>query len=215
MVPRAAWTRWRGPIPSTAFEATGRTRGACSIRGSAGRVSLREQVQVVWIKQARANPSAIGAYPKHAEALKDDLAVIVRKLRAKFPNLKIAYLSSRIYAGYATTPLNPEPYAYESALAVRDLIRDQIAGKPGLNPDGAKGQVEAPILLWGPYLWADGTRGRASDDLVWTREDLGGDGTHPSPSGQKKVAEMLLKFLKTDPTAREWFVREPAGGPGS
>ena len=53
-----------------------------------------------------------------------------------FPNLRIAYLSSRVYGGYATVPLNPEPYAYEGAFAVRWLILDQLAGKPELNDIG-------------------------------------------------------------------------------
>ena len=85
-----------------------------------------EQVQVAWIKQARANPASLGEFPRHAQALRDNLATIVRKLKQRFPNLRIAYLSSRIYAGYAVTPLNPEPDAYESAFAVRWLIQDQI-----------------------------------------------------------------------------------------
>jgi hypothetical protein len=166
-----------------------------------------EQVQVAWIKQARINPAALGEFPQHAEALKQDLAVIIGKLKAKFPNLRLAYLSSRIYAGYAATPLNPEPYAYESAFAVRRLIQDQIRGEPGLDHDPDQGKVKAPVLLWGPYLWADGVKGRKTDDLAWERGDLAGDGTHPSPSGQRKVAGLLLKFLKTDPTAKGWFVR--------
>jgi hypothetical protein len=170
------------------------------------------QVQVAWIKQARANPAALGEFPKHAEVLRDNLAVIVRKLRERFPNLRLVYLSSRIYAGYASTPLNPEPYAYESAFAVRWLIGDQAEGKPDLNPDTEKGEVRAPLLLWGPYLWADGVKGRKADGLVWTREDLAGDGTHPGDDGQRKVAELLLKFFRTDLTAKGWFLKPTASG---
>lgn len=173
-------------------------------------VVTAKQVQVAWIEQARANPAALGEFPRHAEALKDDLAVIIRRLKSRFPNLGIAYLSSRIYAGYAATPLNPEPYAYESAFSVRWLIRDQIGCKSDLNPDSGKGPVTAPLLLWGPYLWADGVKGRKVDGLLGQRVDLAGDGTHPSESGQRKVAALLLKFFKTDPTAREWFLNPRA-----
>jgi hypothetical protein len=173
-----------------------------------------KQIQVAWIKQARANPAALGEFPKHADVLRENLAVIVRKLKERFPNLSLVYLSSRIYAGYASTPLNPEPYAYESAFAVRRLILDQIDGNPGLNPDPGKGEVKAPLLLWGPYLWADGVKGRKADGLVWKREDLAGDGTHPSNVGQRKVAELLLRFFESDPTAKDWFLKgtvpEPA-----
>jgi hypothetical protein len=161
-----------------------------------------EQVQVAWLKNAIAGPAALGDFPKHAEVLKDDTALIVGKLKEKFPNLRLVYFSSRIYAGYASTPLNPEPYAYESAFAVRRAIRDAARGE----------SIGEPVLLWGPYLWADGVKGRASDGLVWKREDLGEDGTHPSPSGRRKVADLLLKFFKSDPTATGWFTR---GGGGS
>ena len=58
--------------------------------------------------------------------------------------------------GYAKVALSPEPYVYEEAFAMRWLIQDQIAGKPELNYDAAKGEVKSPLLLWGPYLWADG-----------------------------------------------------------
>jgi len=162
-------------------------------------------VQAVWIKQARRNPASLGEFPKHAEKLKSDLIVVLQKLKQRFPNLRLAYLSSRIYAGYATTPLNPEPFAYESAFAVRGLIQDQIAGKPGLRSDSEKGDAKAPLVLWGPYLWADGTQGRKTDALVWKREDLAGDGTHPSRSGRRKVARLLLNFFRTDPTAKLWY----------
>lgn len=166
-----------------------------------------QQVQVVWIKQARRNPASLGEFPKHAEELKGHLKTILHKLKERFPNLRLAYLSSRIYAGYATTPLNPEPYAYESAFAMRGLIQDQIEGEPSLNFDPEKGTVMVPLLLWGPYLWADGVQGRKSDDLVWKRDDLAADGTHPSQSGRRKVAGQLLQFFKSHPTAKVWFVK--------
>ncbi len=167
-----------------------------------------QQVQVVWIKQAEAGPARLGEFPAHAQTLQKHLVSILQLLKQRFPNLQLAYLSSRIYAGYATTPLNPEPYAYESAFAVRWLIQDQIAGKAELNHDAKQGEVRAPIALWGPYLWADGMTARRSDGLIWKREDLTErDGTHPSDSGREKVAQMLLRFFKTDSTARGWFTR--------
>jgi hypothetical protein len=167
------------------------------------------QVQAAWIKHALAGPANLGEFPKHAEELKRHSVAVLNKLQERFPNLRIAYLSSRIYAGYARTPLNPEPYAYESAFAVRWQIQDQIRGAPALNFDPQKGPVKSPLLLWGPYLWADGEKGRASDGLVWKPEDLGPDGTHPSASGQRKVAEQLLDFMKSNPTAKGWFTKGP------
>lgn len=167
-----------------------------------------EQVQVVWLKQAQMVPSRLGEFPGHAESLRDDIAVTLRELKVRFPNLRLAYLSSRIYAGYASTALNPEPYAYESAFSVRWLIDAQIEGDPELNCDPTRGEVKVPLLLWGPYLWADGIVPRQSDGLVWNREDLAQDGTHPSTSGRQKVAELLLGFFKTDANTKRWFLTE-------
>jgi hypothetical protein len=35
---------------------------------------------------------------------------------------------------------------------------------------------------------------------------MGPDGTHPSMTGRDKVAGLLLKFFKTDPLAKGWFL---------
>ena len=166
-----------------------------------------EQIQVAWVKVAQAMPRDLGAFPKHAEVLRDNMETICRMLKQRFPNMKVIYLSSRIYAGYTTKALNPEPESYESAFSVRWVIEKQMKGDAGLNADPSKGKVVAPVLLWGPYMWADGLKGRKTDDLIWKREDLAGDGTHPSESGKTKVAEMLLNFLKTDPLAKGWFLK--------
>jgi hypothetical protein len=150
------------------------------------------QVQAVWLKEAIARPTQ--TFPEDAKLLKADLEAIVYVMRAKFPNLKLVYLSSRTYGGYATTRLNPEPYAYDSGFAVKWAILDRIAGRQ-----------TGPWLAWGPYLWTNGEKGR-KDGLVWTCADVRQtDGTHPSPSGQLKVAQLLLRFFTTDATARPWF----------
>lgn len=162
------------------------------------------QVQVVWLKQAIIGPKA--EFPQEARRLQAYLADIVRIIKTRYPNTQLCYLSSRIYAGYATSQLNPEPHAFESAFSVRWLIGDQIGGAAELNHDPARGPVKAPVLLWGPYLWASGEKPRA-DGLVWRRGDLSEkDGTHPSAAGQQKVAQLLLTFFKNDPTARGWFL---------
>lgn len=163
-----------------------------------------KQVQAAWIKQAIQRPSR--PFPEDVKVLQNHLVTNLHIMARRFPNLKIAYLSSRIYAGYAETSLNPEPHAYESGFAVKWLIADQIAGKPELNYDPGNGPSRAPWLAWGPYLWADGVKGRR-DGLAYLREDLAGDGTHPSASGREKVAKVLLEFMKSDPTARLWFLR--------
>ncbi|MFM8469847.1 MAG: hypothetical protein ACKODH_07750 [Limisphaerales bacterium] len=191
-------TRWADPKTPLWAEVENRLQRAD--------VSAR-QVQVVWMKQAEAGPANLGEFPRHALVLKTNLVVSLHNLKAKFPNLRVAYLSSRTYGGYATTQLNPEPYAFETAFAPRWLIQDQIAGKPELNFDAARGPVRSPVLLWGPYLWADGATPRKTDGFLYEKDDFGGDGTHPSNSGQQKVADLLLKFFQREQTAK-WFRKE-------
>jgi len=157
-----------------------------------------KQVQAAWVLQA--NPGPVRPFPAEAKELQENLAATLRNMQEKFPNLKISYLSSRTYAGYATSPLNPEPFAYEGAFAVKWLVGDQIAGK---------GAVRAPWIAWGPYVWADGVKANR-DGLRYAKDDYTEqDGTHPSPSGREKVARKLLEFFKSEPTAAGWFRAAP------
>jgi hypothetical protein len=167
--------------------------------------ATRAQVQAAWIKEADAGPSQ--DFPDYARKLQGELQRIVQAMHSRFPNLKLAYLSSRIYGGYARTPLNPEPYAYESGFAVKWLIAQQLGGDPELNFNPARGPVKAPWISWGPYLWANGMKQRA-DGLFYAESDVGPDGTHPSPSGRRKVAEQLWNCFSTDSTTRGWFLRQ-------
>ncbi|MBI3110713.1 MAG: T9SS type A sorting domain-containing protein [Ignavibacteriales bacterium] len=162
----------------------------------------REQVQVAWVKEANANPTQ--SFPQHAVMLQGHLESIARILKARYPNIKLAYWSSRTYGGYATTTLNPEPYAYESGFAVKWLIAKQIENDTSLVFQGSN--ARAPWLAWGPYLWADGTVPR-SDGFSWDCADFQSDGTHPSTSGRQKVANALLSFFKTNPTTTAWFLK--------
>jgi len=168
------------------------------------------QVQVAWVKQAEVGPNSLGAFPLHAQVLQTDLEAIARNLKTNYPNIKIAYYSSRTraYTDVASSH-NPEPFAYESAFSVRWMIENQINGTGNLNFDSNRGAVVAPWLAWGPYLWADGTNPR-SDGFVWFCSDPSqNDFTHPSASGDQKVAQELLAFFKTHPTATPWFLRPP------
>lgn len=173
-------------------------RARLSSRGSSS-----AQVQAVWIKQANAGPS--GGFPAATITLQNNLGAIVRIIHDQFPNVRLAYFTSRIYAGYATTALNPEPYAYESGFAVKWLIDSQIAGEDSLNWDPDSGPVEAPWLSWGPYMWADGTYPR-DDGLTWACNEFATDGTHPGPPARTKVANSLLAFFQQDVTTEPWYV---------
>ena len=167
------------------------------------------QVQIAWVKVANRLPeTSLPAANADAYRLEEQNAKIVRALRANFPNLKMVFLSSRIYAGYATTILNPEPYAYESAFGVKWAIEAQINQMSGGGEDDIAGNLdytETAWIGWGAYMWADGLNPR-SDGLFWERDDLESDGTHPSPFGEEKVGAQLLDFFKNSPQTKCWFL---------
>jgi PKD repeat protein len=197
-----AATDWTNFFSSTWTNAENRLRAAGV---------TTNQVQVIWMKQARRQPLGSGQFPLHAQRLQEDEERILRVAKQRYPNLRMAYLSSRTRAYTAVaSSLNPEPFAFESCFSVRWLIERQLAGN--LNYDPTKGVAVAPWLSWGPYLWADGTVGR-SDGFQWLCSDLESDFTHPSAlGGVPKVARQLLAFFKTDPTATPWFLRSTIAG---
>lgn len=169
--------------------------------------ATREQVQVIWFKDADASPTS--GFPAHALTLKQEFVAIMQVIGDKFPNARLCYVASRIYAGYATTTLNPEPYAYEQGFSMKWMIEDQIGGAAALNFDPARGPVEAPWLAWGTYNWADGLT-PGTGGLTWACSDLSAsDGTHPSLAGANKVASRLANFLRTEPTAASWYRAAP------
>ncbi len=167
-----------------------------------------KQVEAAWLKEADASPS--GSNITYAATLSSQLNTILQMMLQQFPNLKLTYISSRIFAGYASSTLNPEPYAYTSGLSVKWTVEEQINGTSAVNYKPSNGPVQTSWIAWGPYMWANGLVPR-SDGLTWVCSDFQSDGTHPStPQGQMKVGNILLNFFKTDPTASPWFLRNGA-----
>ena len=169
-----------------------------------------QQVQVLWLKVANPGPAAALPAPNaDGYLLVSQIGSIVRALKVRYPNLRLVFHSNRTYGGYATTPLNPEPYAYESGFAVKWVIAAQITQMATGNLDPRAGNLSyetvAPWLGWGPDLWANGTTPRA-DGHFWTRSDFGSDGTHPSAAGVQKVGRLLLEFFKQSGLTRCWFL---------
>jgi hypothetical protein len=167
-----------------------------------------EQVQVAWVKlpdESRGTSSLADVRDEHAMVTK-----VLATAKARYPNLQIAYLSSRIYGGYSRAP-DAEPNAYHHGFAVKWLIERQIKGDPKLNADASAGEVVSPWLAWGPYLWADGQSERR-DGLSWECKDFREDGIHPSRDGARKVADLLMSHFKSHATSVPWFL---ASGDGS
>jgi hypothetical protein len=165
------------------------------------------QVQVLWLKEALAAPTSL-AWPAHVDELATLLIAVLHNAKARFPNLEVAFLSSRTYGGYSLNPARTEPLSYETGFAVKDVVARQIAGDPVLEFDPTRGTVRVPWLAWGPYLWADGITER-SDGLQWSCDDYVADGVHPSPSGRLRVSDLLTTHFRTHPASVGWYLAPP------
>ncbi len=170
-----------------------------------------KQVQVAWLQISTNHPNTSIIRPAgDAYYVKGAIGNILRALKARYPNLQIAYLSSRPYGGYSANNWNTEPFAYETALSVRWVVMEQISSVT----DTRVGPVsyvrgDVPWIAWGPYMWANGMTPR-SDGLSWQLEDFEPAGEYLSERGARKSAMMLFDFLMTEPTARSWFLRPGA-----
>jgi hypothetical protein len=142
-------------------------------------------VSAIWLKEADPQPADVDAY---VSKLTSELRQIVADAAARYPNLQQVFVSPRTYGGYASTSLNPEPYAYATGFADQAVVADSVA-----HPQ------QRPWVGWGPYIWTDGAAvGPAG--FAWTCADVqASDGTHPSDSGRDKVATALLAFFDTSP----------------
>lgn len=174
-----------------------------------------QQVQVAWIQIITDHTGeTLGVPNADAYRIKTYIAGTLREMKRQYPNLQIAYLSSRVYGGYAAPGgFNPEPFAFETGYSNRWVITDQIEQArmehPEWHSDTRVGLIDyrrgiVPWVAWGPYLWANGARPRA-DGLTWLPGDFLADGETLSPSGASKGAKLLFDFLLHEPTAKSWF----------
>lgn len=165
------------------------------------------QVQVAWLKHVEANPKPLGEFPAHARALQADITAILQIARQRYPNLRIVYLSSRTFGGWSGRESgSPEPYAYESGFGTRWVVQGQVRGDAELNCDPTRGEVKAPLILWGPYLWARGDVA-SNNGLSWTQKDVRADQLHPNENGCRKTTALLLNFFKSNEGASRWFLK--------
>jgi len=169
-----------------------------------------EQVQVVWIQQANPSPTWVPPLPSvsaDAYAFEYNLGQTLRALKIRWPNVHQVFISSRIYAGYATGIQNPEPYAYEYGFSVKWLVNAQITQQESGIIDPLAGDLltAAPWVDWGPYLWGnDSNNPPGSIALNWLPNDFVADGIHPSNYGVTQVGGALMNFFLTSPYT-PWF----------
>jgi lysophospholipase L1-like esterase len=168
------------------------------------------QVQAAWVHLSNPNPAAsLPADSADAYQFLINVGQVVRTLKIRYPNLQIVFLSSPLYGGYAT-PVPLEPFAFEEGFSVKWAIESQIMEMRGQTANPLAGTLSnfrkaAPVLLWAPYFWTNGTAPR-SDGTAADRIDFEPDGVHPSQTGENKLAAILLEFFRTSPYTRCWFV---------
>jgi hypothetical protein len=186
-----------------------------------------KQIEVVLWKEGDIQPASNGLEPLSAMAgsactkaetktvdacfYEKQTAKSARLMHKKFRSVKLMFLQSRTYGGYANlagSTENPEPYAYEYGFATKWLVDAQNNQLSGGGVDKIAGNLNlkrAPVLVWGAYFWASGTTPR-SDGLAWLRSDFdASDGTHPTQSGWTKIANLLMEFYAASPYAAPWF----------
>lgn len=140
------------------------------------------------------------------------ISAFARQAKVKWPNLRVIYLSSGNYHGYATGSL-AEPHSYDTGWACKLTIAAQINQRSDGVVDDTSGDLryweedggedpKAPLITWGPYVWRDGCPD-------WTCDDTVADGVHPTLQapglGQDKWSDKLLAFFMNSPTAGPWF----------
>ncbi len=174
-----------------------------------------DQVVAVWMMDPRSQPT--GTYPADMAQQESDMISALQNMQIYFPNLKLAYLESMHYGGYATNDpeILPEPYAYETGFAVQTVAADQINGQANLNYNPNNGPVVAPWVSWGTYDWANGMLANGnvyadSAGLEWSCADVGPDGVHASTLGKYKDSALLVNFMKMDETVTPWYLAPSA-----
>ncbi|MBI3500510.1 MAG: T9SS type A sorting domain-containing protein [Bacteroidetes bacterium] len=162
------------------------------------------QVEVIWFKEA--DPAGTMTVQIYYDSLIVQFKRIMHEIKTRFPNAKLCYMASRISARYASSTLNPEPFAYYTGWAVKEIIEEQINGDTALAYSGSN--IRSPFLSWGIYMWSDGSTPEATNSNIFITcpTDLQNDGTHPSiPTGAAKVANWLLTFYQNDSLSCSWF----------
>jgi hypothetical protein len=144
-----------------------------------GHGSAPKQVQVVWLKDANANPT--GTFEVTTDTLAAQFFRIVQILKQKLPNVRQVFFTSRIYAGYASTTLNPEPYAYENAFADHYLQDSYASGHMGFN---RRASSAAAAKVFHDY-W--NRRGRVVSNRAGARWLAYGDGRLGGPGNCSRL----------------------------
>ncbi len=166
-----------------------------------------DQVQVIWFQEDDLR-NTISKFPDRADMLTESFIWHIQRLKERYPNLRLLYLTGRHTTDYMPADAkdkHKEPRAYLNGWACKFVIEKQIDGDPALSWKGVN--AKAPLLLWGPYFWTQGDKTRA-DGYSFTPDLVVNDGVHPNAKGEERVAKDMMEFWKDDPVSRIWLTGE-------
>ena len=161
------------------------------------------QIQVVWMLNG--TPTQSESFPRHVETTAGYWIEVLQIVQQTFPNAKLAFLTPLYWQGYSLIAPEEEPYYYEQAWSIREVIARQLAHDPEVEWDGERGPAKVPWLSWGPYLFCDGEEPR-SDGLLLTCADFSPDGGHLGDGGEQKLGARLLHFVKSHRACTPWSI---------
>lgn len=169
-----------------------------------------EQIQIAWLFQG-SRADTIFDMPAYGDSIKERLRIATTSMLVRYPNLKIIYVASPYYGGYADPTFEiykslHEPGAYRAGFGYKWAMESQITGDPDFKYF-APGKV-MPYMIWGPYSWADGINPRDYDSLYWDCEEdftVDGGGFHLNGAGKDKLAHIWDDFFKTDTLSEIWY----------
>ncbi len=156
------------------------------------------QVQVLFLHttyHGAGNTSGMQArFPERMEQMQEDLQKVLAHCVERFPNLKMAFLTSDGFRHFTAF----EPHVWQEAFGFKWLIESQIKGVAGTEYSGNTRKL--PWLAWGPYIW----------DNSWDRSFFT-DGVHQAPKAKAIVVDKLWKFLSTESVTKPWFLKAQPG----
>ena len=168
-----------------------------------------DQVQVIWFQEDDLR-NTISKFPDRADMLTESFIWHIQRLKERYPNLRLLYLTGRHTTDYMPADAkekHKEPRAYLNGWACKFVIEKQIKGDPSMAWEGAN--AKAPLVLWGPYFWTQGAKTR-EDGYSFTPDLVVNDGVHPNAKGEERVAKDMMLFWKEDPVSRIWLTGEMA-----
>lgn len=124
-----------------------------------------------------------GTFEQYVATAADSFELTYDIINDKFPNVRLILQNGQHYAGWCGQCKAPEPYAYWSGYAVKELIARRI-----------NGEISGAVIGWNAYQWDD----------TWP-QNYYSDGLHLSGLGQQATGQLWHDYLSTSIHAA-WYL---------